>query len=148
MYSSLFSQQLLRFKRYKNGRPYFEILIINQIKYCSLWHFLLPNQKVDKFQLCLKTAASLFPFSCAWHSSLEHFGNIQVQYFDTIQYLLLSRYSNRDSKTLNWINENNLFSLISSLLNTITAFWVVKLGAFNIIYLKSFILTLEWGQKE
>ncbi len=26
--------------------------------------FLLSNKKVDKFQLCLKTAASLFPFSC------------------------------------------------------------------------------------
>jgi hypothetical protein len=26
--------------------------------------FLLLAKKVDKFQLCLKTAASLFPFSC------------------------------------------------------------------------------------
>jgi hypothetical protein len=26
--------------------------------------FLLPNKKVDKCQMCLKTAASLFPFSC------------------------------------------------------------------------------------
>jgi hypothetical protein len=25
---------------------------------------LLLNKKVDKFQLCLKTTASLFPFSC------------------------------------------------------------------------------------
>ncbi len=28
-----------------------------------LWHFLLRNKKVEKFQLCLTTAASLFPFS-------------------------------------------------------------------------------------
>ncbi len=26
--------------------------------------FLFQNKKVEKFQLCLKTAASLFPFSC------------------------------------------------------------------------------------
>ncbi len=29
-----------------------------------LWHSLSLNKKVEKFQLCLKTAASLFPFSC------------------------------------------------------------------------------------
>ncbi len=49
---------------YKNGRPHFGIIIKNQIKYYVVWHFLLPNKKVEKFQLCLKTAASLFPFSC------------------------------------------------------------------------------------
>ncbi len=30
--------------------------------HCNI--FLLPNKNVGKFQLCLKTAASLFPYSC------------------------------------------------------------------------------------
>ncbi len=39
----------------------FGILIVNHIKYYLLCHFFAP---VDTFQLCLKTAASLLPFSC------------------------------------------------------------------------------------
>ncbi len=62
MYFSVFLQWLLSYKRHKNGRPHFEILIKNQIKYFVLWHILQLNKKVDKFQLRLKTAASLFPF--------------------------------------------------------------------------------------
>ncbi len=44
--------------------PILESLSKNQIKYYVLGHFLSLNKKVEKFQLCLKTAASLFPFSC------------------------------------------------------------------------------------
>ncbi len=50
--------------KYKNGRLLYRILIKNQIKYYWLRCFLQSNKKVDKFQLCLKAAASLFPFSC------------------------------------------------------------------------------------
>ncbi len=34
--------------------------------------FLLLNKKVEKFQLCLKTAASLFPFSCVTFPIEQH----------------------------------------------------------------------------
>ncbi len=60
----LFFTLTFKYKRYKNGRPHFGIPIKNHIKYYVLWHFLFQNKKVDKFQLCLKTASSLFPFSC------------------------------------------------------------------------------------
>jgi hypothetical protein len=61
---SVFFTITFKIQKVKNGRPHFWILIKNQIKDYVLWHFLLLNKKVEKFQLCLKTAASLFPFSC------------------------------------------------------------------------------------
>jgi hypothetical protein len=51
-------------KKYENGRSHFGIPIKNWIKYTIYCHNFLPlHKKVDKFQLCLKTTASLFSFS-------------------------------------------------------------------------------------
>jgi hypothetical protein len=42
-----------------------------------LWHFfLLLNKKLTFFQLCLKTAASLFPFVCATFLIVTSYKNL------------------------------------------------------------------------
>jgi hypothetical protein len=40
-----------------------------------MWQF-YSNKKVDKFQLCLNTAASLFPFSCVTLLVTKDNGNV------------------------------------------------------------------------
>ncbi len=44
--------------------PILESLLKTRLNTMCCDIFLLLNKKVEKFQLCLKTAASVFPFSC------------------------------------------------------------------------------------
>ncbi len=49
--------------------PILESSLKTRLNVLFILTFLLQNKKVDKFQLCIKTAASLFPFSCIWQLS-------------------------------------------------------------------------------
>ncbi len=69
--------------------PILESLLKKQINYNVLWHFLLLNKKVEKFQLCLKTVVSLFPFSSVWHSSLKLSDHLCKYHLNSLLHIIL-----------------------------------------------------------
>jgi len=62
--------------------PILKSLINDYIKYYLLWHVLLQNKKVGKFQMCTKTATIMFLFSCT--AFLIPFQTCELYPLDTI----------------------------------------------------------------